>query len=71
LFQVSSRCNFFKAKHIFFKTSVGFEKTSNKFSEKLKRSKSNNCSFGRWLMAGADLFWKKSTAGWLLVAGLF
>jgi hypothetical protein len=22
-------------------------------------------------MAGADLFWEKSTAGWLLVAGLF
>jgi hypothetical protein len=29
------------------------------------------CSFGWWLMAGADLFWEKSTAGWLLVAGLF
>jgi hypothetical protein len=23
-----------------------------------------------WLVAGADLFWKKSTAGWLLVADL-
>jgi hypothetical protein len=29
------------------------------------------CSFGWWLMAGADLFWEKSTAGWLLMAGLF
>jgi hypothetical protein len=28
-------------------------------------------SFGWWLMAGADLFWEKSTVGWLLVAGLF
>jgi hypothetical protein len=26
------------------------------------------CSFGWWLMAGADLFWEKSTAGLLLVA---
>jgi hypothetical protein len=24
----------------------------------------------RWLMAGADLFWEKSTAGWLLMADL-
>jgi hypothetical protein len=24
-----------------------------------------------WLVAGADLFWEKSTSGWLLVAGLF
>jgi hypothetical protein len=23
------------------------------------------CSVGRWLMAGAGLFWEKSTAGWL------
>jgi hypothetical protein len=30
-----------------------------------------SCSFGWWLMAGADLFWEKSIAGWLLVAGLF
>jgi hypothetical protein len=29
------------------------------------------CSFGWWLMAGADLFRDKSTVGWLLVAGLF
>jgi hypothetical protein len=29
------------------------------------------CSFGWWLMAGAVLFRKKSTIGWLLVAGLF
>jgi hypothetical protein len=29
------------------------------------------CSFGWWLMAGADLFCEKSTAGWLLVAALF
>jgi hypothetical protein len=29
------------------------------------------CSCGWWLMAGADLFLEKSTAGWLLVAGLF
>jgi hypothetical protein len=28
------------------------------------------CSFGWWLMAGADLFWEKSTVGWLMVAGL-
>jgi hypothetical protein len=27
-------------------------------------------SFGWWLMAGADLFWEKSTTGWLLAAGL-
>jgi hypothetical protein len=26
--------------------------------------------FGWWLMAGADLFWEKSTTSWLLVAGL-
>jgi hypothetical protein len=26
------------------------------------------CSFGWWLMAGAGLFWEKSTTGWLLVA---
>jgi hypothetical protein len=25
------------------------------------------CSFGWWLMAGADLYWEKSTTGWLLV----
>jgi hypothetical protein len=31
----------------------------------------STCSFGWWLMAGADLFWGKSTAGWLLVADLF
>jgi hypothetical protein len=24
-----------------------------------------------WLVAGADLFWEKSTADWLLVVGLF
>jgi hypothetical protein len=29
------------------------------------------CSFGWWLMAGAGLFSEKSTADWLLVAGLF
>jgi hypothetical protein len=29
------------------------------------------CSFGWWLMSSADLFWEKSTVGWLLVAGLF
>jgi hypothetical protein len=29
------------------------------------------CSVGRWLMAGAGLFWKKSTAGWLQVADSF
>jgi hypothetical protein len=29
------------------------------------------CSVGWWLMAGAGLFWEKSTAGWLLVAGSF
>jgi hypothetical protein len=29
------------------------------------------CSFGWWLMAGANLFWEKSTAGWLLMADLF
>jgi FAD/FMN-containing dehydrogenase len=31
---------------------------------------SSACSVGWWLMAGAGLFWEKSTAGWLrLVAG--
>jgi hypothetical protein len=31
---------------------------------------STACSVGWWLMAGAGLFWEKSTAGWLrLVAG--
>jgi hypothetical protein len=25
------------------------------------------CSFGWWLMAGAGLFWEKSTAGWWLI----
>jgi hypothetical protein len=29
------------------------------------------CSFGWWLMAGADLLWEKGTVGWLMVAGLF
>jgi hypothetical protein len=29
------------------------------------------CSIGWWLMVGAGLFWEKSTAGWLVVAGLF
>jgi hypothetical protein len=29
------------------------------------------CSFGWWLMTGADLFREKSTVGWLLIAGLF
>jgi hypothetical protein len=29
------------------------------------------CSFGWWLMAGAGLFWEKSTVGLLLVADLF
>jgi hypothetical protein len=29
------------------------------------------CSFGWWLMAGADLFWEKSTVGWLMLTGLF
>jgi hypothetical protein len=29
------------------------------------------CSFGWLLMAGADLFYEESTAGWLHVAGLF
>jgi hypothetical protein len=29
------------------------------------------CSFGWLLLAGADLFLEKSTAGWLLMAGLF
>jgi hypothetical protein len=29
------------------------------------------CSFGWLLVAGADLFWEKSTIGWLLVVGLF
>jgi hypothetical protein len=33
-------------------------------------SSSAVCSFGWWLMAGADLFREKSTASWLLVAGL-
>jgi hypothetical protein len=28
------------------------------------------CSFGWWLMAGAGLFWEKSTVGWLLMTGL-
>jgi hypothetical protein len=28
------------------------------------------CSFGWWLVADADLFREKSTAGWLVVAGL-
>jgi hypothetical protein len=28
------------------------------------------CSFGWWLMAGAGLFWEKSTASWLLVVDL-
>jgi hypothetical protein len=28
------------------------------------------CSFGWWLMTGADLFWEKNTANRLLVAGL-
>jgi hypothetical protein len=34
-------------------------------------NKSSVCSFGWWLMAGASLFREKSTAGWLLVVGLF
>jgi hypothetical protein len=29
------------------------------------------CSFDRWLVAGVGLFWEKSTAGQLLVTGLF
>jgi hypothetical protein len=29
-----------------------------------------DCSFGWWLMAGAGLFGEKSSAAWLLVAGL-
>jgi hypothetical protein len=29
------------------------------------------CSVGWWLMTDAGLFWEKSTAGWLLVAGSF
>jgi hypothetical protein len=29
------------------------------------------CSVGWWLMAGADLFWEKSTVGWLLMTDLF
>jgi hypothetical protein len=33
--------------------------------------KSSACSVGWWLMAGAGLFWEKSTAGWLLMADLF
>jgi hypothetical protein len=32
---------------------------------------SRACSFGWWLMAGADLFREKSTIGWLLMAGVF
>jgi hypothetical protein len=28
-------------------------------------------SFGWWLVAGADLFGKKNTVGWLLVTDLF
>jgi hypothetical protein len=32
---------------------------------------SSRLSVGWWLMAGADFFWEKSTAGWLLVAGSF
>jgi hypothetical protein len=28
------------------------------------------CSFGWWLMAGAGLFWEKSTVDWLLMSGL-
>jgi hypothetical protein len=30
-----------------------------------------SCSLFGWLVAGVDLFREKSTAGWLLVAGLF
>jgi hypothetical protein len=40
-------------------------------SEIVGSCKSSACSFGWWLMAGADLFGEKSTADWLLVAGLF
>jgi hypothetical protein len=29
------------------------------------------CSFGWWLVVGADLFWEKNNVGWLLVAVLF
>jgi hypothetical protein len=29
------------------------------------------CSFGWWLMAGAGLFWEKSTVVWFLMADLF
>jgi hypothetical protein len=32
-----------------------------------KRGQYSACSFGWWLMAGAGLFWEKSTDGWLLV----
>jgi hypothetical protein len=35
------------------------------------QKKLSACSFGWWLMAGADLFWEKITVGWLLMAGLF
>jgi hypothetical protein len=28
------------------------------------------CSFGWWLMACANLFWEKNTAGWLLMTDL-
>jgi hypothetical protein len=34
-------------------------------------AKRTACSVGWWLMAGAGLFWEKSTAGWLRVAVLF
>jgi hypothetical protein len=31
---------------------------------------SSACPFGWWLMAGAGLFWDKSTVGWLLMTDL-
>jgi hypothetical protein len=37
----------------------------------MKNEQTPAYSVGWWLMAGAGLFWEKSTAGWLLVADLF
>jgi hypothetical protein len=36
-----------------------------------RRNEETAYSFGWWLMTDADLFWEKSTVGWLSMAGLF
>jgi hypothetical protein len=47
---------------------------SNTRPEAAVRSTQHHCATHGlfvWLVADADLFWEKSTVGWLLVAGLF